>query len=112
MRIDGEQSQTFISYLQHYNNTIGKMPHNKSGGGYKNNHKGRQRGRNYDLHSGADTYVGDDMMCLPIDDDVSKKDDPFKGLRLRMWDFAQCDPKRCTGARLARRGILQTSKLG
>jgi pre-rRNA-processing protein TSR3 len=37
--------------------------------------------------------------------------DPLKGLRLRMWDFAQCDPKRCTGARLAKRGKLQRMPL-
>jgi pre-rRNA-processing protein TSR3 len=36
---------------------------------------------------------------------------PLKGLRLRMWDFAQCDPKRCTGARLARRGIFDRMPL-
>jgi pre-rRNA-processing protein TSR3 len=36
---------------------------------------------------------------------------PLKGLRLRMWDFAQCDPKRCTGARLARRGIFDRMNL-
>jgi len=32
-------------------------------------------------------------------------------LRLRMWDFAQCDPKRCTGARLARKGIFERMPL-
>lgn len=37
--------------------------------------------------------------------------DPLKGLSLRMWDFAQCDPKRCTGARLAKRGIFQKMPL-
>jgi pre-rRNA-processing protein TSR3 len=37
--------------------------------------------------------------------------DPLKGLKLRMWDFAQCDPKRCTGARLARRGFLERMPL-
>ena len=36
---------------------------------------------------------------------------PLKGLRLRMWDFAQCDPKRCTGARLARKGIFERMPL-
>lgn len=38
-------------------------------------------------------------------------DNPLKSLRLRMWDFAQCDPKRCTGARLARRGIFERMPL-
>jgi len=37
--------------------------------------------------------------------------DPLEGLTLRMWDFAQCDPKRCTGARLAKRGIFQRMNL-
>ena len=35
----------------------------------------------------------------------------LRDLKLRMWDFAQCDPKRCTGARLARRGIFQSMPL-
>lgn len=37
--------------------------------------------------------------------------DPLQGLTLRMWDFAQCDPKRCTGARLAKKGLLQRMPL-
>lgn len=37
--------------------------------------------------------------------------DPFAGLQLRMWDFAQCDPKRCTGARMVRRGLFQAMPL-
>jgi pre-rRNA-processing protein TSR3 len=36
---------------------------------------------------------------------------PLKGLRLRMWDFAQCDPKRCTGAKLARKGVFERMPL-
>ena len=39
------------------------------------------------------------------------KENPLKGLRLRMWDFAQCDPKRCTGARLVRRGLFESMPL-
>ena len=39
------------------------------------------------------------------------KVNPLKGLRLRMWDFAQCDPKRCTGARLVRRGFFESMPL-
>ena len=31
--------------------------------------------------------------CQPIEAEASKN--ALQGLRLRMWDFAQCDPKRC-----------------
>ena len=45
----------------------------------------------------------------PLDDPNSSN--PLDGLVLRMWDFAQCDPKRCTGARLAKRGLLRKMNL-
>mmetsp|Transcript_24298 Transcript_24298/g.36717 ORF Transcript_24298/g.36717 Transcript_24298/m.36717 type:complete len:386 (-) Transcript_24298:232-1389(-) len=46
------------------------------------------------------------LTCQEINDN-----NPLEGLKLRMWDFSQCDPKRCTGARLARRGIFQSMPL-
>jgi pre-rRNA-processing protein TSR3 len=60
------------------------------------------------------------MMCEEIDDTgtirttatrTTTNQNPLSGLKLRMWDFAQCDPKRCTGARLARKGIFQRMPL-
>ena len=36
---------------------------------------------------------------------------PLSGLKLRLWDFAQCDPKRCTGARLVKRKMFQSMPL-
>jgi len=72
--------------------------HNKGG-----NQRRRPRPNAYDDTS-------EPAMCLPTNEDDAK-DNPLKGLQLRMWDFAQCDPKRCTGARLARRGVFRPMPL-
>mmetsp|Transcript_57462 Transcript_57462/g.171434 ORF Transcript_57462/g.171434 Transcript_57462/m.171434 type:complete len:357 (-) Transcript_57462:1366-2436(-) len=49
------------------------------------------------------------LLCQEVH--VGEVPDPLAGIKLRMWDFAQCDPKRCTGARLARRGVFQSMPL-
>jgi len=33
-------------------------------------------------------------------------------VKLRMWDFEQCDPKRCTGRKLCRIGFIKEMDLG
>jgi pre-rRNA-processing protein TSR3 len=38
-----------------------------------------------------------------------KKQIPFP---VQMWDFEHCDPKRCSGKKLARQGLIQTLKIG
>jgi pre-rRNA-processing protein TSR3 len=44
-------------------------------------------------------------------DETSRMHAVCEGVQLRMWDFAQCDPKRCTGARLVQRKLFQRMNL-
>jgi len=83
-----------------------------AGGGGGNKGPGKMRGyqkkgyhENYNLPTREE-----DMLCQEVAD-KSAEESPLTGLRLRMWDFSQCDPKRCTGARLARRGIFKSMPL-
>jgi len=63
--------------------------------------------RNEDISGGSEIAFCRDIGSIPPP--ILKN--PLKGLRLRMWDFEQCDPKRCTGAKLARRGIFERMPL-
>lgn len=38
---------------------------------------------------------------------VSASAEGHRGIRLAMWDFEQCDPTRCSGQKLYRKGALQ-----
>ncbi len=86
-----------------------KMPRSRSGNS-KTNHKVRSR-QSHDPHPSSSEVS---MMCMPVSSDdtnTKRKDISLRGLKLCMWDFAQCDPKRCTGARLARRGVFRPMPL-
>jgi len=85
------------------------MPRSNKGHSKRRHH----RPNNYGYHDDEDDDAGEPAMCQPTTnkDDDSAKVNPLKGLQLRMWDFAQCDPKRCTGARLARRGVFRPMPL-
>ena len=99
------------------------------GSSYSRNH--RQRRRDEDMIAAAiggnrdvdgdraenDYNINDDVFnenyCHPINEstDESKYNAVCEGVQLRMWDFAQCDPKRCTGARLVQRKLFQRMNL-
>ena len=98
------------------------------GTNYSRNHRQRRRdedmiaaaiGGNRDIEDRAenDYNINDDVFnenyCHEINDntDESRNNLVCEGVQLRMWDFAQCDPKRCTGARLVQRKLFQRMNL-
>ena len=101
------------------NNNNNKRSGNSGGKGKGPSSHGRNNHR-YDLapyldERGSNSQYNGSQYCMEVGNDLDhirkEEENPFKGLRLRMWDFSQCDPKRCTGARLARRGIFQSMPL-
>jgi pre-rRNA-processing protein TSR3 len=81
-----------------------KMTKIKNGGSRRKCAKGF-RG----VHESSDDDVKQRNKVLSCSSDVPIN--PLVGLKLRLWDFAQCDPKRCTGARLVKRNLFQSMPL-
>lgn len=105
------------------------MGKNKGGGGGSGNKRSGKSQRNQHVNgshrqhvqrSGADDYSRDEDVirrnaeaeyCQPIGGGKSSGTNPLQGVKMRMWDFQQCDPKRCSGARLVRRGLFDRMPL-
>lgn len=87
-------------------NKRGAKSQRNSGGG-KNSHRS-QAGAVVDLDQNDEDVKRRNEgagYCQPVGDGALPEN-PLEGVKLRMWDFQQCDPKRCSGARLVRRNIF------
>eukprot|EP00567_Pseudictyota_dubia_P004440 CAMPEP_0197438766 /NCGR_PEP_ID=MMETSP1175-20131217/5672_1 /TAXON_ID=1003142 /ORGANISM="Triceratium dubium, Strain CCMP147" /LENGTH=349 /DNA_ID=CAMNT_0042968561 /DNA_START=101 /DNA_END=1147 /DNA_ORIENTATION=- len=85
----------------------GVSSHRKRSGGGRERHDvlgDHDQGGSDSVFTASAKAGSSDLLCHEVTD-------PLAGVRLRMWDFAQCDPKRCTGARLVRRGVFQPMPL-
>ena len=86
--------------------------------------KGGRQGFSVQNKTSHQRHVQDGLNSGNLDADVRRRNDdedasnycqetsnPLQGVKVLLWDFAQCDPKRCTGARMAKRGIFQRMPL-
>ncbi|KAH6803860.1 RNase L inhibitor protein-like protein [Perilla frutescens var. frutescens] len=71
------------------------MGHNKQRRFKKDNHRHHSQGPDADGES------------LPIDPAEEEQAQKGPAIQLAMWDFGQCDSKKCTGRKLARFGLLK-----
>ena len=72
---------------------MGRGKGKKKGGGHHGGHRGGRQRQRFD---NADHEFDASLLCRPVGSDdppPETRPNPLKGLSLRMWDFAQCDPK-------------------
>ncbi|KAL6518533.1 hypothetical protein OROGR_019035 [Orobanche gracilis] len=68
----------------------------------KDNHRHHSHGPSYEPHRNED---GGSLPSDPAKEEEEEQRVP--AIQLAMWDFGQCDAKRCTGRKLARFGLLK-----
>ncbi|KAI3794516.1 hypothetical protein L1987_37148 [Smallanthus sonchifolius] len=79
------------------------MGYNKSRK-FKNHHAHAQSSRTHQPNHEDES--------LPADPAESEESPAVSKIQLAMWDFGQCDVKRCTGRKLSRFGLLKELRVG
>jgi len=93
------------------NKRSGKPQRDQGKGSHRQHMRNGGEGQDGDGDDDVKRRNEDLGFCHPVGQDGVAPKNALAGIKLRMWDFQQCDPKRCSGARLARRGIFDKMPL-
>ncbi|PWA74456.1 RNase L inhibitor protein-related protein [Artemisia annua] len=80
--------------------------------GYNKSRKYKQNNHHSQAQSSRTPQPNREDESLPADPESEEEGPVVSKIQLAMWDFGQCDVKRCTGRKLARFGFLKELRVG